>query len=108
MKAASNLFMQLNEPHGPFNVTSRQLEECFLFSQMTIHNEQKNFNKYNYLTFVEFLEMLCRYSLTAIWRQQEQDTVEFKVYRVLQWLYGDRYDAGIWTPEGMPLKKVIL
>ena len=74
---------------------------------MTIQNEQKSQNKYHYLTFVEFLEMLCRYSLAAIWRKEEQDVIEFKVYRVMQWLYGNRYETGIWTTDSMPLKKVV-
>jgi hypothetical protein len=37
-----------------------QIDECFIFSMMTIYNEKMHSRKYDYLVFVEFQELLCR------------------------------------------------
>ena len=57
-----------------------KLKECFLFSMMTVINEQASLRKYNYLVFVEFLDMFCR---VAHANSQYQDTIDYKVYSLL-------------------------
>lgn len=47
---------------------------CFAFSLMTIHNEQKEGQKYMHLYYVEFLEFLCRCALKL--RQVEMTTTK--------------------------------
>ena len=56
--------MELDE-NVSFMIGKRELNKCFLFSQMTIINEVMNYEKYYHLRYVEFLEMLCRISLKA-------------------------------------------
>lgn len=35
-------------------ITPKIIEECFVFSLMTVYNEKLNSRKYSYLIFVEF------------------------------------------------------
>ena len=63
---------------------------------MTIIDENKNMNKYNYLLFVEFLEMLCRLALILF---KEHDTVENKVFYLLKIIYDHQYEKGKWNPK---------
>lgn len=39
---------------GGMALNQRLIHECFIFSQMTIKNEPRMMNKYQYLEFVEF------------------------------------------------------
>jgi hypothetical protein len=39
---------------------NRIIDECFIFSMMTVSNEKQLVRKYDYLVFVEFQELLCR------------------------------------------------
>ena len=41
----------------------KEMIECFVFSQMTIHDEYKYMEQYQYLIFIEFQEMICRVAL---------------------------------------------
>ena len=46
--------------NGMMEIDDLLIEDSFVYSMMTIINEQKNLRKYNYLILVEFLEMICR------------------------------------------------
>lgn len=76
--------------------------ECFINSTMTIHDEYKHDYKYHYLKFVEFQEMVCRIAMLGF---EEQDTVDFKVYFLLEHVWEYMYQLDIWTPETMPLAR---
>lgn len=52
--------------YGAILITSKLIEESFIFSQMSIWNEHENGDKYHWLTFIEFQEMLCRIAHVAV------------------------------------------
>ena len=52
---AKIVFMDLkNLSRDRFMVSEKIIFDCFVFSMMTVLDEYKNMNKYNYLVFVEF------------------------------------------------------
>lgn len=55
---------------------------------MTVLNEQIGLQKYGYIEFVEFLDLLCRIALVVV---QIQDTIENKVYEFISTIYNYRY-----------------
>lgn len=81
------------------------LEESYTFSQMTVLDETNNMKKYGYLTFVEFLEMICRVAVSAI---AEQDVVESKVHALLKIIYEHRYKdkKTKWKASTFPLAPI--
>ena len=64
IESAQKLVRDLEDVCGV--VSFRKVEEAFLYSMMTVLNEIRSLNKYNYLVFVEFLEMICRIAIAAI------------------------------------------
>lgn len=76
--------------------------ECFINSQMTVHDEYKNSSKYFYLKFVEFQEMFCRIAMLGF---LEKDTVDFKVYYLFELVWEHMYQLDLWTPKSMPLAR---
>lgn len=84
-KCASIIFMDLQQlSNNKFMVTEKIIFDCFVFSMMTVLDEYKNMNKYNYLVFVEFQELICRLALTCF---KEYDTVEWKVCWLLDFIF---------------------
>lgn len=68
-----------------FKVNDAKIEQAFLYSLLTVVDEIENSDKYDHLSFVEFLEMLCRLALELIViRDTENDGIEYKVYKLLQ------------------------
>lgn len=39
---------------GGIDITMKEVDECFVFSLMTIYNEHRNMEKYMYLLYIEF------------------------------------------------------
>ena len=62
-----------------------QLRMAFGFSQMTVINEKQNEERYGRLTYVEFLEMLCRAALRS---DESSQPVYAKVQDLLAELCG--------------------
>ena len=52
-----------------------------MFSQMTIINEVMNYEKYDYLRYIEFIEMICRVSLKL---DPSEGNAAYKVYGTLK------------------------
>ena len=71
-----------------------------MFSMMTVLNEHKNMKKYQYIVFVEFLEMICRIAIICI---TIQETIDFKVNMLLKMIYEDRYTTKKWLIDKWPL-----
>lgn len=59
--------------------------------------------KYDYLVFVEFQEMVCRLSHHAL---QDLETIEYKVYYFLKYIWEYMYSQLIWKSTDMPLHEV--
>ena len=74
LQSLQTFFVKLSGASQPISATL--IEKCFLFSMMTIKNENKDGKKYEHLYFVEFLEFLCRMALNII---KINDGVEYKV-----------------------------
>lgn len=53
---------------------------------MSVIDEFKFEKKYFYLLFVEFQEMICRASIIGF-EDNLQDTIEYKVYRFLEYIW---------------------
>ena len=58
-------------------------------------NAKNKLQKYNYLVYVEFLEMICRIAFVAL---QIQDLIEYKVELVLEILYNEQYKLKYMNP----------
>ena len=70
---------------------------------MAIMEDRTNTQKYFHLKYVEYLEYLCR---MAIIQHQDESTLEDKVYRMMEVIYGhhnildiDRNQAQELSPE---------
>ena len=62
-------------------INEKQIQQFFIYSLMTIKEEEKNTKKYKFLNYVEFLEMFCRVALACI---PMKETIEFKVHKLLR------------------------
>ena len=70
---------------------------------MTVLDENKNMRKYNYLTFVEFLEMLCRMAILSL---DLEDTLDYKTYNLLLIIYERFWKSGELCKSDYPLHPV--
>ena len=87
MQAAFEFFkILIQENRLPF--TLELVKQSFVLSQMTIINEDKNMEKYYYLVFVEFQEMICRLAHYAF---KDIETIQYKVYYFLKILWDYMY-----------------
>lgn len=81
IEAANRFFSPLKgetlNDYGPLLLNSRLIEDSFIYSQMSIWNEHDDNDKYLYLHFVEFQEMLCRIANGAV---NTGEDIEVKVY----------------------------
>jgi hypothetical protein len=71
---------------------------------MTVLSEHISLRRYDYLEFVEWLDMICRCAIT---HYKEKETITFKVELMLKIIYKKRYDSGLWNPEDNVLHPVI-
>ena len=83
-----------------------ELKQCFLFSQMTVIDEDIDCKKYHKLVFVEFLEMLCRVGIKACANFTEGSSIERKLYELIKILYQRRYEAGIDDDKSCPVHDI--
>lgn len=58
--------MQYHDLKDPGEISLKKIDEAFHFSMMTVLNEHRNMKKYQYIVFVEFLEMLCRIAIVCV------------------------------------------
>ena len=72
---------------------------------MTVIDETipSKIKKYEYLVYVEFLEMICRIALVGI---TIQDLVEYKVHMLLELIYNKQYALKYLDSIDNPLKPV--
>ena len=72
---------------------------------MTVLDEINNTKRYDYINFVEFLDMLCRVAIIGI---TEVDTLDYKTYKLLGIIYNRMYNKyqGAFTKEDYPLYNV--
>ena len=93
----------LNIKHPEFEISSRELEEAFSFSMMTVLNEVDKMAKYGYLVFVEFLEMICRIAIKGI---KLQDLIEYRVHLMLVIIWEKMIGLKEFNSTDHPLKEV--
>lgn len=107
LECARQLFSQFNglvaEGLGEICLRQKIIDDCFIFSMMTVLNEDDHMNKYQHLNFVEFQEMLCRIAIVS---NKAALVIADKVYRWLEILYNQRYEQDVWTAEDVPLYAV--
>ena len=94
LNSAFAFFLKFDEVKQ--NISRLELEKCFVFCQQTVLNEQESLRKYNYLLFVEFLDMFCRVAQEIY---KYQDTFEYKVYHLLDIVFNHYFDEGLWSEE---------
>ena len=59
---------------------------------MTVLDEHQNMGKYSYLTFVEFLDMLCRLNIVGVSMENTQDhKCQFFLGLIFQMMYSQDY-----------------
>lgn len=103
--AAREFFMELTKlDHSPKLVLSSELiDDCFCRALMPVINEYKAAKKYDGLTFVEVLDLLARLAMVGF---EEADTVEHKVYWLLEVAWTYMVEVGEWQETEYPLQKV--
>ena len=74
------------------------IQECFVFSQMTVLNEHVTLKRYEYLEFVEWLDFICRIGI-HYHEHLGQELVSIKVQTLLEIIYDKRYRSGVWNKE---------
>ena len=93
--------MQKNEEGEIKPIISRTLLKwCFVFSKMTVLDEEEDSMRYHSIAYVEFLEMLCRVAIRVYPDNSGQGRttpVHLKVENLLQKIYdfmwNDQEDA---------------
>ena len=60
-------------------INIRTIDECFIASMMTVLDEPANRRKYDYLVFIEFLEMLCRVCIKGMDPEVFTESLAWKV-----------------------------
>ena len=65
----------------------RTIEECFVASMMTVLNEKQHVAKYDFLHYVEFLEMICRVTQAGLDPEQYQEPIAHKVQMILEHIW---------------------
>ena len=103
MKSAKKIFGDLEHPDVDYILTPEMVEECFLWSMMTVTDETNKIKKYEYLLFVEFLEFLCRVAIVGL---DYDDQVEYKVHLLMQLLYDKMYEMDEMNVVDYPLMAV--
>ena len=103
LQAAQNLFWEFEGIKEKMSLD--KLEQCFVFSMMTVLNEQETLKKYETLLFVEFLDMFCR---VAHCISEYQDTIDYKTYSMMEIIFEQKYDEGVWTEETHELFEINL
>jgi len=98
---AIKFFLTLKHPE--LELTSGKIEQSFAFAMMTVLDEDKRMKKYEFLAFVEFLEMLCRLALVGI---TMQDTVEYKVHLLLEIIWARMLELEEFNASDHPLRPV--
>ena len=95
--------MDLEHAEYDYILTDSSLEECFLYSMMTVTDELNKMKKYTYLVYVEFLEFLCRVAIVGL---DFEDMVEYKVHTLLELVYEKLYASGELDKEDFKLAYV--
>ena len=70
---------------------------------MTVISERDNMHKYRWLKFVEFLDMICRIGIVGI---TMTDTLDYKVYMLLELIYEKMYRLQFMDRDLTPLFEV--
>jgi len=74
---------------------------------MRVNDENENMDKYEYLTFVEFLVMLCRLALDLIViKEPENNAIEFKMFKLLQLIQNQLVNEDIIKATDLILKPI--
>ena len=103
LKCAHRLLGEGALSHPGYSISKLKVEQCFEFSMMTILNEESNMKKYEWLHFVEFLEMLCRIAIVAITKAA---TVEYKVESLLQIVLDEMHRCDLLDKQEFVLQPV--
>ena len=101
LDSALNLFGTIK--HEDYDMDKKKIEQCFQFSMMTVLNEHTQMHKYDSLTFVEFLDLLCRIVIIGV---TKEDTVDYKAHFLLEIIYEKLYRSGEIDRENHPLRPV--
>ena len=75
LESATVIFASLS--HEDYEISVKKITECFVLCMMTVIDDPDNLKKYEYLHFVEFLELFCRVAMVGL---KMRDLVEYKVF----------------------------
>lgn len=81
----------------------RKIDDSFISCLMPVPDEEQHSNKYHYLHYIEFLEMLCRLALVGF---DKPEPIEFKVYWLLELIWAHNVEQGFWLKSDWPLTKI--
>lgn len=108
--AVAKLFFGTVLETGVLTLARGQIEECFNYSMMTVHSEPQNSRKYDYLVYIEWLEMVCRMCLVGF--DHDADfagrPIAEKVQKFLKAIWQWLYDKGYWDPFDRELHYITL
>lgn len=77
--AARYFFMHFFRQGVLTELTIKKIEENFIASMMTVRDEGSNRQKYDYLNFVEFEELLCRLCIVGFDPEQYPESIAWRV-----------------------------
>lgn len=66
---------------------------------MTVLDEPQNRRKYEYLVYVEFLEMLCRICIKGLDPEYFTESIAWKVQYIVEQIYRIYVDRGLFDPD---------
>jgi hypothetical protein len=80
-----------------YKIEQHDIDRNFVYSMMTVQNEEANGKKYHLLLLVEWQELLCRLALEGYkGHNLENESIAIKVQYLLQGIWAYFYKHGIW------------
>lgn len=90
-----------------FKVNDEKVQQAFVYSLMSVVDESEHMDKYEDLSFVEYLEMLCRLALELIViKEPSIHGPEHKVFRLLQLIQNQLVNDVVIKASDLELKPI--
>ena len=79
-------------------INAAQIEEYFVYSMMTVHNEYAKSRKYLHLVYIEWLEFMCRLCHNGFEEdhQMYNELLAFKVEHLMKSMWQYMYKRDYW------------
>ena len=91
-------------------LTPKQIEQAFVFSQMSVEDEARQSNKYSSINLIEWQDLLCRLCIQGLKHDTElkDRPIQVKVQRFLRRIWDWFFDKELWSRDDRELRFVTL